>query len=294
MNRGSRRKQIFLNDDHCILFLKILQEAVEWQGLEVHAYSLMPNHFHLLVRSAQGNLSSCMKHINGVYTQRINELQSWDGPVFRGRYKNQLVREESYLNYLLAYIHLNPIRAKLALEPTDDCWTSHAAYVGVSAAPSWLSRSFFLEQFGSPQDIQQFVLEIHKGSIPWPGALNLDTGWFAGAEEPPQQKDESEPADWTDQPGQVLDVVYQITGSNRDTILETKKGPGANPGRRFAVWALKRHTGLTYAGIGKLLKMSSTQVAKVVSRLRQNTPASPVREWILEWDEVWEAKSSDL
>jgi len=113
MKRGVRRGKVFLSDGDCWKFLEIVGEAVDDLGLEVHAFSLMPNHYHLLVRSAAGSLSRCMRHINGVYTQWLNRKQRWEGPVFRGRFKNQLVENEEYLRFLVAYIHLNPLRAHL-------------------------------------------------------------------------------------------------------------------------------------------------------------------------------------
>ena len=56
MNRGARREPIFRDPDHCALLLEKLAEVVVRFGLEVHAYALMPNHFHLLVRSVRGTI----------------------------------------------------------------------------------------------------------------------------------------------------------------------------------------------------------------------------------------------
>ena len=111
MHRGARRAPIFVRDADCVLLLDTLGDVVDRFGLEVHAYSLMPNHYHLLVCTPAGNLSRAMRHLNGVYTQRLNRLHDWDGPVFRGRFKSQLVTEEAYRRELVAYIHLNPVRA---------------------------------------------------------------------------------------------------------------------------------------------------------------------------------------
>src|SRR4051812_16842847 len=83
MHRGARRAPIFRDDEDCLLFLKGLEEAVDHHGLEVHAYALMPNHFHLLVRSPLGNLSKAMKHVTATFTLRANRRHRWDGPVFR-------------------------------------------------------------------------------------------------------------------------------------------------------------------------------------------------------------------
>lgn len=88
MNRGARREAIFRDDGDCLVFVACLAETVEILSLEVHAYALMPNHYHLLVRSVKGNLSRCMQKLGSSFTQRLNERHKWDGPIFRGRFKN--------------------------------------------------------------------------------------------------------------------------------------------------------------------------------------------------------------
>ena len=75
------------------------------------AYCLMPSHYHLLIQTPDANLSRCMRHINGVYTQRYNARNGCDGTLFRGRYKSILVEEDAYLLELVRYIHRNPLRA---------------------------------------------------------------------------------------------------------------------------------------------------------------------------------------
>ena len=87
MNRGRRGEQVFVSKDDYECFIKVLQEAIELFALRVSAYCLMTTHYHLLVQTPDANLSRCMRHINGVYTQRFNSGHSVDGQLFRGRYK---------------------------------------------------------------------------------------------------------------------------------------------------------------------------------------------------------------
>ena len=85
MNRGRGRQQIFHGEPYYQAFLTTLSEAHQRFGLEIHAYCLMGNHYHLLLCTPRGNLSRCMRHINGLYTQRYNRLKKTDGPLFRQR-----------------------------------------------------------------------------------------------------------------------------------------------------------------------------------------------------------------
>src|SRR5688500_8335144 len=97
MNRGLERRPIFFEAQaDRRIFLGVLVEAVRLWKIRVHAYSLMSNHYHLLLESPLPNLSRAMRHIDGVYTQRLNRSRRRDGPLFRGRFKSILVEKESY------------------------------------------------------------------------------------------------------------------------------------------------------------------------------------------------------
>ena len=72
MNRGRCGEQVFESKDDYVLFIELLQEAVELFALGVSAFCLMPNHYHVLAQTPDANLSGCMRHINGVYTLRYN------------------------------------------------------------------------------------------------------------------------------------------------------------------------------------------------------------------------------
>jgi REP element-mobilizing transposase RayT len=111
LNRGRRRELIFWDNRDYEIFLQTVQEASESFHLKVTAYCLMPNHYHLLVQTPDGNLSRCFRHIDGIYTQRFNRRHDHDGSLFRGRYKALLIEAESYLLQLVRYIHRNPLKA---------------------------------------------------------------------------------------------------------------------------------------------------------------------------------------
>ncbi len=149
MNRGAARCDIFKSDFHRNSFLKLLGEAKQMFELEIHAYCLMSNHYHLLVRTPRANISRAMRHVNGVYTQLYNRTQRIDGPLFRGRYKGKLVDDDCYQLIVSRYIHLNPVAAKLVTKPSEYKWSSYRAYLFPSQCPSWLSTNVILEEIAS-------------------------------------------------------------------------------------------------------------------------------------------------
>jgi hypothetical protein len=104
----------------------------------------MPNHYHVLVQTGEGNLSRCMRHVNGVYTQKYNIRHKTDGTLFRGRYKSVLVQADSYLLQLVRYIHKNPVKAGLVENPGDFRWSSHTGYMSGKREWAWLYKDFIL------------------------------------------------------------------------------------------------------------------------------------------------------
>ncbi len=143
MNRGRRRENIFSTNEDYILFIEVLKEAVSLWNIRIVAYCLMPNHYHLLVHTPEGNLSRCMRHINGVYTQRYNRANKHDGQLFRGRYKSVLLDSDNYLTVLVRYIHRNPLRAGMVDRLEDYVWSSHHGYLSKSSKWNWLNKEAF-------------------------------------------------------------------------------------------------------------------------------------------------------
>ena len=113
MNRARRGQDLFVDKADYQQFIDLLQETTDLFNVNVAAYCLMPTHYHLLLQTPDANLSRCMRHLNGVYTQRYNVSHSCDGTLFRGRYKSILVDADSYVLQLVRYIHRNPLKAGL-------------------------------------------------------------------------------------------------------------------------------------------------------------------------------------
>lgn len=139
MNHGSRGALVFASPDDGAGFLQLLEDAVRMFGVECHAYCLLPDHYHLLLRTPREGLSRVMRHVNGVYTQRFNQAHRSDGPLFRGRYRAVLVDPDSYLLQVSRYIHRAPVEAGLAARPEAYRWSSYRCYTGARSRPAWLT-----------------------------------------------------------------------------------------------------------------------------------------------------------
>lgn len=194
MNRGHRREPIFKDDLDRQRFLLTLGQACAKTSWQVHAYCLMPNHFHLVIETPQANLVVGMKWFLGTYTARFNRRHKLFGHLFSGRYKSLIVdgSGNGYLRTVCDYVHLNPVRAKLltpAQSLRDFRWSSYGGYLQPPGkrAP-WLRVDRLLGEMGIPQDSvagrRQFESNMEQRRSqetgqPWKG---LERGWCLGDE----------------------------------------------------------------------------------------------------------------
>src|SRR5436190_4714747 len=118
VSRGDHRERIFKDDRDRQRFLDTLGESCAKTNWLVHAFCLMPNHFHLVLETPQPNLVAGMKWLLGVYTSRFNHRHKAFGHLFQGRYKSLVVdgSGNGYLKTVCDYVHLNPVRARMLEE----------------------------------------------------------------------------------------------------------------------------------------------------------------------------------
>ena len=153
MNRGARRQTVFIDHVDRQVFVDLLAELDDRFGVEVHLFCLVGNHFHLVVRSTEGEISAAMKFLSERFTRRSNDRHGHDGAVFRGRFHDVLVEDDDHHRWLFRYVHRNALdagwRGDLARYP----WSSMGSYLGLGGvARRWLRTDFYasvLEDVGS-------------------------------------------------------------------------------------------------------------------------------------------------
>ena len=144
MDRGDRRERIFMDDADRQRFVETLGEVCAKTGWQIHAYVLMPNHFHWVVETPQPNLVAGMKWLLGTDTSRFNRRHKLLGHLFSGRYKSLIVdgSGSGYLKSVCDYVHLNPARANLVAADAplkSFAWSSWPAYlIARLKRPAWL------------------------------------------------------------------------------------------------------------------------------------------------------------
>ena len=166
MARGIERRDLFRTDVDRQDLVSRLEKLVVETGAAVYAWILMPNHFHLLIRSGPTGLSTFMRRLQTGYAVAFNRRHKRSGHLFQNRYKSILVQKNEYLLELVRYIHLNPLRAGLVrnMRSLDAYrWSGHAVLIGRRQA-AWQDTEQVLDLFGRTRNVavrayREFIVE---------------------------------------------------------------------------------------------------------------------------------------
>ena len=151
MGRGIEKKKIFLNNIDHSDFVSRLAALVHDGAMEIYAWALLPNHFHLLCKTKGQPLSAGMRRLLTGYAVNFNKRHRRHGHLFQNRYKSIVCQEDRYLLELVRYIHLNPLRAGLIreLQQLDRYpWSGHGALMG-KLERTWQATEYVLSFYGN-------------------------------------------------------------------------------------------------------------------------------------------------
>ena len=132
-NRGALRRVLFATEADWRLFLGTLHEALDRHEVELLAWCLMPNHWHLLVRSAtSAALPAFMRWLTLAHSRRWQAMhgQNGIGTLYQGRYRSHAVMDDAHLLTVVRYIERNPVRAGLVAQACDWPWSSVGERLG--------------------------------------------------------------------------------------------------------------------------------------------------------------------
>ncbi|MCG3204171.1 MAG: hypothetical protein KCHDKBKB_00877 [Elusimicrobia bacterium] len=284
MNRGTSRLPTFFSNDHKQMFLGVLSDAVNTWDLRVHAFCLMTNHYHLLLETPLGNLSRAMRHIDGVYTQKINKLTGRDGSLFRGRYKSLLVQKETYFLALVRYIHMNGVKANIYSHAGEDLYCSHMFYMNPALRPAWLNVGDILNRFGGDNELARQRLDafVHadvgdklnrllEGKV-WPAVIGgkkfIETirDTYSPEQKPHPEKPQEKELRRIVAPEEILEeieAIYKLPEGR----LWTMRGKHHNEPRLAAIHLLRKVCLLSYRQIGE--RMGGVGAGTIASFLKK-------------------------
>ncbi|WP_028972221.1 transposase, partial [Sporomusa ovata] len=128
--RGINRQHLFEEESDFLYFIESLKQLKAEMLFELHAYCLMSNHVHLLMREKQiGDISVIMKRLLTKYVMYFNRKYERSGALIASRYKSVPVEIDEYFVPLMCYIHQNPIRAGIVKKPEEYRFSSYNDYV---------------------------------------------------------------------------------------------------------------------------------------------------------------------
>jgi REP element-mobilizing transposase RayT len=190
IGRGIARRKIFQDDDDRENFLERLGNIVTDSGTQCYAWALIPNHFHLLLKTGDTPIATVMRRLLTGYAVSFNRRHRRFGHLFQNRYKSILCQEDTYLAELVRYIHLNPLRARLVadikhLDVYPFC--GHGVVLGKCDRP-WQNAKYVLKRFADQKAlarrryrafVEKGVKQGKKPELTGGGLVRSAGGWVA-------------------------------------------------------------------------------------------------------------------
>ncbi len=281
-DRGNEKMRIFKDDLERKAFLQFLRTVKERYKFKLHAYALMPNHYHFLMEPDEIPLSKIMQVFKTKYSHYFNFRNNRVGHLFEGRYKAKLVENNEYLEQALCYIHLNPVKSRLVESIDDYTWSSHAEVIGASKE-GISDIELLIEMFGSDKKaaIKEYRRHIGhawktKTKLPyeeWFDKLIAGSKEFAGEVLHKAQKAglkvsvQAFRGNWAGQ-DDIINRVCEGFEVGREEMI-TKKGKW-NTAKLAAIYLFWKNTAFTQAQIALVFNnLHPTGVKRAVDSARE-------------------------
>lgn len=162
------------------LFLDILQQARQKFAIALYNYCLMTNHVHLFFKvGCDDTLSKMMHWISTSFSRKFNKLRGRHGHLWEGRFRSTIVDESAYFWRCMAYVDLNPVRAKMVVTPLEHRWCGHRALRDENAAELDL-HSLYLASGATARARYRSYLKVLVEEAKRP-PVSLATEYFVGA-----------------------------------------------------------------------------------------------------------------
>lgn len=297
--RGIEKSAIFKDNRDRQWFLDRLADIVEATGTKIYAWALIPNHFHLLVRSGPEGLPTFMRRLLTGYATYFNKRQSRSGHLFQNRYKSIVCEEEPYFLELVRYIHLNPIRSGvvLSMDKLDTYrWSGHKALLG-KADIRFQDKSSVLLFFGDKEKhareayrtfVEQGVSQGHRPEFTGGGLIRslggirnrkdrvltdervLGTGKFVKdlVEKATSQKERLSPSERFEKMQTIIRARSAAEHITPEAIESGSRFGALVRIRSELALQLVTELGLSYAEIAPCLGITASGVCKIVTKAR--------------------------
>jgi putative transposase len=159
-NRGANKEKIFLERKNYLLFLEKMKYYKDKYHIEIIAYCLMMNHFHLFVKQQtnMGNISSFISCLINSYTKSFNKSYQRTGTLFESKIKSKLVEDETYFKWIIKYILENPVKAGI-VEHIEDYEYSNARDIFRLRNGNMTNVNETISYFQNEEQMNKFLLD---------------------------------------------------------------------------------------------------------------------------------------
>jgi putative transposase len=288
-NTALAGQRVFPSAKYHQAFLLALEETCTRLNVQVHAYALLKDQYHLLVKTPEGNLSRFMRQIDGLYTQQYQRMKKSEGSLFKGRYKAVLVQTDKYLLPLSRYIHSAAGKKDMAKPESS----SYCYYTAKIKAPAWLNRDDVLGLLEGPtskrhqnfaaytaagvdEDTARFYSKKNLSSIMGDekfrkfAASKRDASKARGVSRGANAK-------WRPACKDIVAMVAKQFKVSEASILQAARGPGSkNVPRWVAMYLCQELSATTLQTIAKLFKLKRYgTVSTTVGKLKKEFQSDP-------------------
>ena len=144
--RVARGEFVFDEHDEASEFIELLCEVRDLDGLTVFAWCLMGNHYHLVLRTKEIALWRSMARLQGSFSRSYNRRHRYLGRLWQSRYRARVVDTDEYYRQVVAYVHLNPVTARIVDDPAAYVYSGHREIIG-ACSPHLIDRVAVLRGF---------------------------------------------------------------------------------------------------------------------------------------------------
>ncbi len=290
MSRGIEGRPIFRDDNDREFFLAVLERSCMKSGYLIYAWALMDNHYHLVLRTSDYPLSGFMRRINGPYAQFFRKGNGNRGYLFQDRYKSIVTQDQNYIEELVRYVHLNPIRAGTCVDLIlldHYPWCGHSALVGnrrnsfqntkdvLARFDQATSRAVakYREFIASGIEAGSSVLEtVRKTNVEREDVRNTGC-WVIGDREFVRKAIDQDTqrrlriSEYTKQGLSIDDIVEKVAlhyGLPVDAVRKRGKGNARSAARKAVAYMARERYGMPVIEIARFFGISSPSVSEML------------------------------
>lgn len=189
INRGNGKQEVFHKDQDFSVFIKFMKEAKRRYLVNIFAYCLMPNHFHLvLMPDLPHYLSEWMHWLTTIHSLHYHNYFQTCGHIWQGRFRSFIIQNDEHLLTVLRYVEGNPVRAALVPSALDWGWSSHRERIGIESEslldnlPLELPDQWtqYIDEPFSEKELEKLRQSVNRqspfGSIDWQKKICLEFG----------------------------------------------------------------------------------------------------------------------